>query len=155
MIPIVTKIQARECRTKYASKPHLAFFLDGEPLDVWLSNQVANDGYLGLVPALTWLNDPEEKSVAWERIFPSVGGRSVAPILVCPDDQDYSCTVIVAEIVVDASYVHWQRLGLDQSKMNRAEDVGTNVAWFEGLGALSFDKEKYEICLKAFRSETE
>lgn len=119
-------------------------------LDEWLYTQTGCEHYWGLAPALSWLEDKAEESVAWQRILPLVGCTGLAPVLVCPDDQHFACTTVVAEVVNQGETIVWQRLGLDRSPCESADDIASKVEWFSGLEPLVFAKADYLACLERF-----
>ena len=148
----MNKIEAVVCQSKYAKAPHLMIAVDGIPWDIWLSSAVQNDDYLGLVPAISSLDNNDERSIAWKRIYPPATGKHIAPILICPDDLDFSCTVVVAEISRQPGVVIWHRSGLDRTQTNHANDIGTNVQWFPEVGLLQFTEQEYTNCLEQFKN---
>ena len=147
----MNRIEVIEARTKYVSEPHKVLTLDGVPLDVLLDSARPDLAILGLVPALLdWLDDPRERELVWRRILPPVGSSAVAPVLMCPDDLDLWCSVVVAEVVPEESAVWWHRIGLDMSQP-RLEAIGTAVNWIGGIGPHCFSRADYERCLAAFQ----
>jgi hypothetical protein len=141
--------------SKYVSQRHQVLVLDGVQLDVLLDSARPDLNLLGLVPTLLdWLADPKERALVWERILPPTGSIAVAPVLMCPDDCDLWCSVVVAEVSPVESIVWWRRVGLDMSKP-QPEDmpkaIGGAVKWFSGLGPYCFDRAGYEECLASFK----
>jgi hypothetical protein len=154
---MINKIEAVKYQTKHADAAHLVFAIDGMPLDVWLQEHLGDQEYIGLVPALTWLRDERKLAVAWERIIPCISSQ-VAPILVCPDDQDFSCTVVVAEICKEnEEEICWRRLGIDMTTApaGHPEELGTTVEWIKGVGPLRFRLAEYIACIEQFKLETQ
>ncbi|MGV3525525.1 MAG: hypothetical protein ACO1RX_14940 [Candidatus Sericytochromatia bacterium] len=135
---------------EHAKRPYLTLALDGVALDEWIYAQTGCDYYWGLAPALSWLENKAEESVAWQRILPLAGCTSLAPVLVCPDDQHFGCTTVVAEVVHEGERVVWRRLGLDRSPCEQPDDIGSQVEWFEGVEPLVFAKADYLACLERF-----
>ncbi|MFX9532959.1 hypothetical protein ABTO68_20405, partial [Acinetobacter baumannii] len=69
-----------------------------------------------LVPAQGWLYDYDSElalSNAWKLLKPEVykngAVSTVVPILICSDDLDLACSVIMVEQVVSADQVIWAR----------------------------------------------
>ncbi len=150
---MMNKIEAVQHQSKHASASYLMFAIDGMPLDIWLQERTGDRAYLGLVPSLTELTDERELEVAWERIIPASSSQ-IAPILICPDDLDFWCTVVVAEISKDnEEEICWRRLGLNLTKPYRAEDLGADVDWIERIGPLRFGWAEYISCIEQFRME--
>lgn len=144
------QISALMHHPEYAKRPYLTWALDGVALDEWLYAQTGCEHYLGLAPALSWLENKAEESVAWQRILPLAGCTSLAPVLVCPDDQYFGCTTVVAEVVHRGETIVWGRLGLDRSPCEQPDDIGSQVEWFGGVEPLVFDKADYLACLERF-----
>jgi hypothetical protein len=110
----------------------LNFQIDGEWLDRLLHNSAPELQIEGLIPTLLGLFDSKEHEIVWDRIIQS----SVCPILMCPDDCDFWCSLVVVDIHVTDNTVKWERLGIDQSELNQASDIGSEVEW---LSAPSFE----------------
>lgn len=73
-------------------------------------------------------------------------------MLMCPDDADLWCTIVVAEVEADESVVWWHRIGVDATERRglHVDSVGETVEWFDQIGPFSFDRTEYEQCLAAF-----
>jgi hypothetical protein len=148
-------LEAIDATSKYVSKPHKVLVLDDVPLDVLVDSVRPELTLLGLVPALLdWLNNPKERVLIWQRILPPTDRVTISPVLICPDDLDLWCTVVVAEVNPVGTLVWWRRLGLDRTEPKSEEmpeAVGTVVEWFSGLGPYCFGRREYERCLSAFK----
>lgn len=143
----MNRIEAIEAASLYVTTPHLVVAVDGVPLDALLHAACPGLGLLGLVPALLgWFHDEADTRLAWQRAMPPAGRSSFAPVLICPDDLDLKCSVVVAEVVAEADTVAWPRLGLDHSE----GAVGSCVRWLPGVGPFRFPRGEYEACLAAF-----
>jgi hypothetical protein len=128
------------------------YFIDGYWLDEKLDKQYPDNMYKGLIPTLVyWMEIEAEKTVVWKRILPEENQTTICPILMCPDDNDFSCTLIVAEIKNYGDLVQWRRLGLDSTMECGAEEVGTRVEWFDEIEELNFRKDDYLSMLANFR----
>ena len=107
-------------------------------------------GLLGLVSSLLgWFHNDQDNAVPWQRILPDNGCTGYAPVLICPDDLDFGCSVVMAEVVAEPDVVRWDRLGLDATRKGA---VGSCIRWDRGLGPFRFSRPDYEACLAAFRS---
>src|SRR5690554_7532109 len=73
----------------------------------------------------------------------------------CPDDNDFSCTLIVAEIKNCGNTIQWKRLGLDQTQEWNAEKAGTKVLWLDKFPELNFDKAEYLQTIETFKRQIE
>ena len=110
-------ISAETAKSAFVDTPHLVIAVDGRPLDLVLDAHRPQGDLKGLVPTLLdWLEDEGERAVVRDRVLPPIGETAVAPILMCPDDLDFFCTVVVAEVETSAEAVQWTRLGLDMSE---------------------------------------
>lgn len=110
-------IEVKDIVIPYGYKENY-WFIDGislpEYLTLWANDSDDNDfqsirPFLGLCPAwskrLEWKGDIR---FVWKLIeMDSV----VLPLLLCPDDLDFSCIVIAAEVEKTKDYVYWHRIG--------------------------------------------
>jgi hypothetical protein len=154
----MNSISAISCRSKYAGGEHLIIQVDGEPLDVVVAKLFPDLEIEGLVPTLLhWLSDEEERAIVWQRARPVEGTTANLPVLMCPDDADLYCTVVVAEVEVKGQVVIWHRIGLDRSPQKgfRPADIGKVVNWATGFGPFVFDSKEYDRCLATFYSALE
>lgn len=116
------------------SKSFPILAIDNTPLNIWIHQNTniierADD----LVPAQGWLYDYEDNkalSNAWKLLKPEFSEygvvSTVVPLLVCPDDLDLGCSVIMVEQVVTQTEVKWIRFGLAWGYIH---DVITSVIW--------------------------
>lgn len=140
----MNRISAIRASSKYVPEPHLAIAVDGVTLDVAL-------GVEGLVSSLLgWFHDDADVPVPWERILPDDGCTGYAPVLICPDDLDLTCNVIMAEVVAEAGVIRWDRLGYSASPR---PSFGAYIRWEPGWGPYCFSRTEYERCLAAFRPQ--
>ncbi|CAM3050601.1 hypothetical protein PATA110615_14590 [Paenibacillus taichungensis] len=75
----------------------------------------------------------------------------ILPILMCPDDCDLICTVIVAEVIINNNQIIWKRVGTDISNLgltSQYELIGTEVNWLNSVPEMIFDKNTYLENLK-------
>ena len=150
----MNSIRAAMHQTRFASEPHLMIFIDDVPLGELLERIAPDIHPAGLVPAwLGWMIEDREQEVTWERMVPPAQGKARVPVLVCPDDLDFSCSLVVADLEAQPDRVLWLRMGLDATESNDPACVGEQVHWFEGMPALTFRREDYEACVKAFQVE--
>lgn len=126
--------------------------------DYWLDEKIdelyPGQNYKGLIPTLDFgLFNKKERQIVWDNIFPKKGEVIICPILMCPDDNDFSCTLIVVEIENYGDFVQWKRIGLDETR-NRYEDrFGRTVQWFDKFSALNFEIKDYEETIGVFRDQ--
>lgn len=126
--------------------------IDGFWLDEKLEELYPNKMYKGLYPTLLfWMETEEEQKVVWDRILPKVGEKTICPILMCPDDNDFSCTIILAEIENYGNTIKWNRLGIDKTTEYDAEKVGSIAEWFEKISGFEFSNTDYEMMISEFK----
>jgi hypothetical protein len=145
----VNRIEAICAKSKFVPEPHLIIAVDGEPLDGLMDSAFPGSNLSGLVSSLLgWFHNDEDNEVPWQRILPEVGCTGYAPVLICPDDLDYSCGVVMAEVVAEPDVIRWDRLGFDATRKGA---VGGCIRWESRLGPFRFSRADYEGCLAAFR----
>jgi len=126
--------------------------IDGYWLDEKLDELYPNNMYKGLIPTLVyWMEREDEKNIVWKRILPNENETTICPILMCPDDNDFSCTLIVAEIRNCGQIIQWKQIGIDKTKEWEAEKVGSTVEWFNKLQELNFSKQDYLAMIEIFK----
>ena len=143
----------------YKDMETLCIFINGKRLDVILSESV-NENYMGLVSA--WLDcydedyqpSMKEKQYVWERTRLE-NGIEILPIMLCPDDFDFSCTTVVVEVIDRGDTVVWNRFGLDITEFDVDEVelpkyIGKKVEWFSNISSFTFSKTDYMKCIGAF-----
>jgi hypothetical protein len=128
--------------------------IDGYWLDEKLDELYPNNMYKGLIPTLLFAMEIEqEKDIVWKRISPNNNTKEICPILLCPDDCDFSCTLIVAEIEKGDGIINWHRMGIDKTTEFDAYKVGSNVDWFDKIEPLQFDKSEYQVMIEKFKNQ--
>lgn len=132
----------------------LHYRIDGEYLDEKLEALYPGNRYKGLIPTLvSWMMRKDDEEVVWKRILPDINETTICPILMCPDDNDFSCTLIVAEIEHCGTHIKWSRLGIDTTFEWEAEKVGAEVDWFEQPAAMKFSLADYVTMLDRFTEQ--
>jgi hypothetical protein len=152
----MNSIKASQSKSKFAQDKHLVLCVDGQTLDLIVAQFANDDWFEGLVPTLLdWLEDPKERSIVWGRVLPNTGTKAIFPVLMCPDDCDFSCTVIVTEVEADESQVVWHRFGRDETSERHIspEKIGQSVEWIYGLGPFIFPRIEYDKCISTFRGQ--
>ncbi|QNX35067.1 hypothetical protein [Acinetobacter seifertii] len=132
-------------------KPFPILAIDNIPLNIWMhQNARVIDDMNDLVPAQGWLYDHDSElalSNAWKLLKPeayeNVAISTVVPILICPDDLDLTCSVIMVEQVVSEDQVVWARFGY---AFKHIHDVVTSVVWKTSTSVpqLSFPLSEFE-----------
>jgi len=137
-------------QSRHATSEHPALAIDGVPIEQWLKSRLLDladeDTINGLVPAQGWLMDDDELAIAWNLLTPAQVNSadfalsSVVPLLICPDDMDLNCTVIVVEQIVDPENVTWKRFGLGRDSVN---GIITAVQWSVDGQSVQFERTHF------------
>lgn len=132
-------IEVRSVKTCYDYSENY-FIIDGKPLTFYLDEFVQNcsgsslekfGSLLGLLPAwggeLEW---PWENDFIWELV--DSREELNVPVLVCEDDCDLSCIVILVHIRKTEDRIYWDRIGsLDHSNGNNREEQQSGILCLE------------------------
>ncbi|MGO4530382.1 hypothetical protein AB4Z30_14970 [Paenibacillus sp. 2TAF8] len=145
------QLEVIEQTSEYVDVKHPVIVINGTPLDIYLDQCYPDHHFLGLVPTVTeWISFKEELDLLMNRFY-SDQENAILPILMCPDDTDLICTIIVAEVTKDDKEVIWSRIGMDMSELGipfNYELIGTTVTWLDIIPELQFDKKIYFDTLK-------
>ena len=93
------------------------FFIDGRPLYEYMNEWLSDNGELlkSISPiedlAICWTNEYDYAGDAKFMEFVLNQNNAITPILSCPDDFDFSCIVIVVDILKQDDKVIWKRIG--------------------------------------------
>ena len=71
----------------------------------------------------------------------------------CPDDNDFSCIIVIAKIVDTAKTIKWAKVGIDQTKGENPEEIGSTVKWLDNVGPFEFDKVDYLQMIRSFKQQ--
>lgn len=105
------------------------FFIDGKPLyeyfEEWLPDN--SEFMKRLTPldcfAICWTDKYDNEGDARFMRFVLNQRQAITPILSCPDDFDFSCLVIVVDVIMQKKTVIWKRIGIvDHSKEDGEEE---------------------------------
>lgn len=100
------------------------FFVDGKPLyeyiSEWLFDKPALLDSISPVDdlAISWTDHYDYEGDARFMKYVLSQNKAITPILSCPDDYDFSCIVIVADVSSQGNQVIWKRIG----KVNHSEE---------------------------------
>lgn len=151
---MVNKIEVVEVKHHSGDGWHYEIAVDGVLLDQLLHSKYPDRHLLKMVPVLLdWLTDSKEIKVVWERIIPQDALPVISPILMCSDDRDFWCTIVVAEAVRKEDSIHWTRIGIDRTpnKHLHPELVGQEVEWLDGIGPFIFDLKNFMEMVATFK----
>lgn len=156
----MNRIEVRSVKTCYDYSENY-FIIDGKPLTLYLEEFVQNcsdsslgkfGSMLGLLPAwcgeLEW---PWENDFIWELI--DSGEELNVPVLVCEDDCDLSCIVILVHIRKTEDRVYWDRIGsLDHSNGNNREEQQSVILCLEAYTEEDWEKYGDNIATERYDS---
>ncbi|MDP8051468.1 hypothetical protein QJU23_03385 [Pasteurella atlantica] len=138
-------------KSEYGTDDFANYRIDNYWLDEKLGELYPNELYRGTIPTLLGMETPKEEEVVQKRILPNENETSICPILMCPDDCDFSCTLIVAEIQNCGDIIKWNKIGVDITTEFDPEKVGSEVEWFDKLDGFEFSKIEYNQMLLEFK----
>ncbi|AEM70300.1 hypothetical protein Murru_1257 [Allomuricauda ruestringensis DSM 13258] len=134
----------------------LNFQIDGYWLDEKLEKLYPGNMYKGTIPTLLFgMEIKKESEIVWNRILPDVGRKTICPILMCPDDCNFSCMLVDAEIENAGTTIKWNRLGIDRTKEDEPDKIGSTVVWLNKVEPFEFKVREYLDMLKAFKKHFE
>ncbi len=121
------------------------FVIDGIPLYEYIGKWIDGNGELleSISPtnelAICWSDKYDFKGDSYFVQFALNQDKSIIPILLCPDDFDFSCVVIVVDIEKFEDKVIWKRIGLvDHSGESFEEEKKSGILYTE-----AYSKEDY------------
>jgi hypothetical protein len=136
--------------SRYIHEPHLVVTIDGQPLDERLAMSTTDDWLHGLISTWTgWLEEPSQQAIIDSRTLMFMGSPTILPILICPDDLDFSCTVVVTEVLHTPTQITWARFGFDSTPTRDVQPntIGSSVDWFPDIESMKFDRDAYTSVL--------
>lgn len=138
----------------FSGLPYDILLVDGQSLEDIVLATKSTELIPGLVPTfLDWLEAPAERAEVWCRALPPDGSISQLPVLMCSEDIDLWCTLIMVEVSLKKGVVHWHRFGLEISDAQTPDRIGQRVQWFDDVGGMSFDLKNYEAVLEHYRKQ--
>jgi hypothetical protein len=144
------QIAATLYKTQYASNAHPVLTIDGLSLDVWLNQESSEPEALDLVPAQGWSINEQDLVLAWRRLRPREEDcTTIVPLLICPDDLDFNCTVVVAEQETCGSSVVWRRFGFSLHSLG--DQFGSSVRWFDKSPSATFDANQFNCAISELK----
>ena len=144
----MNKIEIRNHITSFGYERE-GFCIDGRPLYKYINEWLSENSELlkSISPAddlaICWTNEYDFAGDAKFIEFVLRQNSAITPILSCPEDFDFSCIVIVADIVKCDDKVIWKRIGqvnhaaesYDQEKLSgiRYAEAYSEEDWTEEL----------------------
>ncbi len=145
-------ITTRRHKNEFSGFFYYVILVDGVSLEDYVLKTKHAEIKAGLVPTLlNWLDDPGEREEVWKRVLSEDQEAARLPILMCSEDIDFGCTLIMTEVRSDSQHVYWERFGLEESDSTVPTEVGTKVLWFDDILPLKFARAQYEEVLTRFR----
>lgn len=146
------RISAITYRAGFSKSPCAWITINETPIEQWCAERFDCSDALSMGLAQIWLLNDKDEQLAWSRITPGEAGVStIVPILVCSDDMDFNCTVIVIEQLVSDDTVQWIRWGFSASL---GLEVGISTKWKSNSNwpLAVFNRDEFENCLVAFKN---
>lgn len=153
-------IDVKSIKTCY-DYPEYYWIIDGKPITFYLDEFIQNKSIstllrfgsiLGLLPA--WCGRLEwqwENDFIWELV--DCSEELNVPVLVCEDDRDLSCTVIMVHIRKVGDRVYWDRIGvLDHSNTNVQEEQQSGILCLEAYTEEDWEKYGDNIAAEKYDS---
>ncbi|NVD97550.1 hypothetical protein [Massilia sp. BJB1822] len=147
------KISTIQYQPGFARAPYDWIAINGVAIEKWCAERLNYPDALSLGLAQIWVVDGDELQLARRRIMPGEDCSStVVPILVCSDDMDFGCTVVVVEQLVIDGTVQWLRWG---HSLSSGSEVGITTKWASsGAEPLAvFNQQEFMECLNKFAPE--
>ncbi len=154
-------IEVRKIKTCYEYSQNY-FIIDNIPITTYIDSFVKEkdnsslSGYgslLGLLPA--WSGELEwqwENDFVWELV--DSNEELNVPILVCEDDCDLSCVVIMVHVHKEEGKVYWDRIGaLSHNNYNRQEEQKCGILCLEAYSEDDWAKYGDNIATEKYGSE--
>lgn len=129
------EIKKLTIRSQYTAS---VFCINGKPLYEYL-----NEWLTGSPDSLQFILPADDLAICWENGFDFIYDyefmkyileqkQAITPILSCPDDMDFSCIVLVADVIRQDDMVIWKRIGLiDHSKEDQKAEERSGLANYE------------------------
>ncbi len=155
-----------EIKVKYIKNCHdyLEYYwvIDKKPIVDYLDEYIA-DGLCrtlssfgtmgGLLPA--WTGDLEEKSendFIWE-LIDSPEQKINLPILVCEDDCDLSCIIILVQLRKTKEYVYWDKIGvLQRDNWDNEKEMRSGILCLEAYTDEDWERYGDNIATEQYNS---
>lgn len=151
----MNKIEVKLGKTPYVVNEHLMIYIDYSPLHEIISTHIDEEHYDGLVSTLLngWMNDKLEEKIVQDRLISTDNIKVNLPILMCPDDCDFSCSIISAEMIKTKKLIYWNKFGVDISPAPELYPniKATEIQWIHNSPKFTFDRSQFEKEIAKFR----
>lgn len=143
-------IKAGRHQAKFSRNACAWLMIDGIGIEQWVARHLDYQDAAMLGLSLIWLVNEDEEALAKRRFALGEDNTStLVPLLVCSDDMDFDCTVLMVEQVVADGIVTWSRFGLSVSS---GLEVGVQTRWFVGCKPASFLASEFQQALEDFEA---
>ncbi|MDD5934013.1 MAG: hypothetical protein PUC65_00350 [Clostridiales bacterium] len=130
----MNKLEVRRCKGDSGYETDM-FFIDGKPLYRYINEWQAENGQIGesiFVSSadlldITWTNEYDFEGDARFMKYALKQDSAITPILSCPDDFDFSCIVIVVDVIKNEKVVVWKRIGVVDHWKNKILCPNMNI----------------------------
>jgi len=124
--------------------------IDGSSLDTIFDRMLPGNNISGLVsPVGGWLIDKIDELYFWNRITQDGVGLFICPLLICPDDMDYSCTTVMVRIRVEEEFVFWPECGIRvEYTWRKYKLMNQGISWSAIAHPLKFKRAEYFKTIK-------
>lgn len=141
-------ISAGRYQAKFSRSACAWLMIDGIGIEQWVARHLDYQDAAMLALSLIWLINEDEEALAKRRFAIGENDTStLVPLLVCSDDMDFDCTVLMVEQVVANGVVTWSRFGLSVSD---GLEVGVQTRWMEDCKPASFLASEFQQALEDF-----
>ncbi|MFC4776112.1 hypothetical protein ACFO9Q_04945 [Paenibacillus sp. GCM10023252] len=153
---MINKLSVVDSNSKFVKGTHPIILVDGNPLDSILNEIYPDDLILGLIPTIVdWMSIDEESKLI-QNVYQAADDKKILPILMCPDDCDISCTLIVAEVETTNNQVNWNRIGIDMNNskdlIEQNEFIDSKIKWLDRVPQMTFSKEDYRLLDRIYKT---
>ena len=108
----MNKLEIKKATNDYGYE-YVGIFIDDIPLDIYLFEITSIEMIKGLMPAwFVELDSISEQEYVSECLSVESKDGLTIPILLCPEDMDFWCTVIVVKVRYTDDRVIWDRVGI-------------------------------------------
>lgn len=151
----MNKLEVKRCKGDSGYETDM-FLIDGKPLyryiNEWQATGEDMDECVSISPAdlldITWTNEYDSEGDARFMKYVLKQDSAITPILSCPDDFDFSCLVIVAEVIKNEKKVVWKRIGVvDHSAEAIEEEKRSGILYHESYSQEDWNKYGDNIAL--------
>lgn len=123
---------------EFSKENYSVLTIDNWEIGEIIASETNVDWHSELVPTLLhWLSNISERTIVWQKILPSEGEVVNAPVLMCPEDIDLWCDLVIARVSKVNNQIIWHDLGLDLQENKseiRSPDSDPNFEGLLGIG---------------------